>query len=73
MNFNLDLVSLERMSQEIAAAAKAGQTLGPVGGVDLGRSLRLWLSLQNSLNGLYDNTTAEGPASNGQVDAPAPC
>lgn len=67
INFNLDLVSLGQMNQDIAAAAKSGQVVGPVGGVDLGRSLRLWLSLQNSLNGLFDNTTAEGTAAAGQV------
>ena len=56
------------MNHQIAEAAKKGQEVGPVGGVDLGRSLRLWLSLQNSLNGLIDSTTAEGSAAGGQVN-----
>ena len=67
INYNLDLVSLGQMNQDIEAAKKSGQEIGPVGGVDLGRSLRLWLSLQNSLNGLFDSTTAEGNAAGGQV------
>ena len=67
INYNLDLVTLGQMNQDIEAAKKSGQVVGPVGGVDLGRSLRLWLSLQNSLNGLFDSTTAEGSAAGGQV------
>ena len=67
INYNLDLVSMSQMGQELAKAAAAPGELGPVGGVDLGRSLRLWLSLQNSLNGLFDSTTAEGGSDGNQV------
>lgn len=67
INFNLDLVSLGQMNEDINAAARSGKVVGPVGGIDLGRSLRLWLNLQNSLNALFDSTTAEGAAAGGQV------
>ena len=67
INYNLDLMTMNQMSQQIAEAAKTGEELGPVGGIDIGRSLRLWLNLQNSLNGLYDTTSAEGTAAGGQV------
>ena len=74
INYNLDLVSMDQMSQQIADATKSGNELGPigpVGGIDINRSLRLWLSLQNSLNGLYDSTTAEGTAAGNQVPSQA--
>jgi len=58
---------MSQMGQELSKKGGSPQELGPVWGIDLGRSLRLWLSLQNSLNALYDATTAEGAASEGQV------
>jgi hypothetical protein len=67
INYNLDLVSMGQMGRELSKTGASTQELGPVGGIDLGRSLRLWLNLQNSLNSLYDATTAEGPANEGQV------
>ena len=67
INYNLDILSLSQMSKDLAQAAQLGQQTGPVGGVDLGRSLRLWLNMQNSVNTLFDSTTAEGNAGGAQV------
>ena len=67
INYNLDILSLSQMSKDLAQAAQSGQQTGPVGGVDLARSLRLWLNMQNSVNTLFDSTTAEGNAGGAQV------
>lgn len=66
VNLNLDLVSMNQMDKDIKSKENSGG-LGPVGGIDLGRALRLWLNLQNALNGLYDTASTEGNIGGGQV------
>ena len=64
INYNLDIVSMSEQSKEPreAATATSPGVVGPQ--VDLARSLRLWLSLQGSVNTLFDSSTAEGNAAN---------
>lgn len=58
INHNLDILSLSQLNKDLAAAAE--QPTGLRGTVDFGQSLKLWQNLQNCVNMLIDNTTAEG-------------
>ena len=49
INTNLDLVSVNALAEEGARAP----------GADLGRSLRLWLELQSSVNALFDSAASD--------------
>ncbi|KAK9816421.1 hypothetical protein WJX72_000053 [[Myrmecia] bisecta] len=63
INYNLDLVSLSGHRAQPGKADDPNQATAVI--LDLGRSLQLWLNLQNSVNGLYDSSAAE----NGQGGA----
>ena len=61
INGNLDLVALSKGESQTGlnsnARASNDTSLGPQ--AILGRTLRLWLDLQNSLNALFDSSSAE--------------
>lgn len=59
VNGNLDLLAASRGSAELGVDALDAATAVQA---QLGRTLRLWLDLQNSLNGLLDSTAAEDAA-----------
>ena len=70
VNGNLDLLAASRAAGGGGGGAAGGAAggVGGVGGVGgaaeaeqaaLGRSLRVWLDMQNSINALFDTSTAE--------------
>ena len=67
INYNLDMVSLQKVRQQEGGGG--GQGADAARRIDLGRSLQLWLSLQNALNSLYDSTAADKTSAGIQAQA----
>lgn len=60
INGNLDLLAVHREETTAGAAGAAGATSAEATAqAQLGKSLRLWLDLQNSLNALIDSNAGE--------------
>ncbi len=71
INYNLDLVSLQKVRQQEGRGS--GQGADEARRIDLGRSLQLWLNLQNALNSLYDSTAADNASAGIQARSSLDC